>query len=43
MGAGIEGLKQGEEFAHSFNVKQINCIDANLMKVTQDTEALENK
>ena len=32
--------KQGEEFAHSFNVKQIKCM---LTKVTQDMEALENK
>ena len=36
-------LKQGEEFAHSFSVKQINCIEANLMNVMQDMEALENK
>ena len=35
-------LKQGEEFAHSFNVKQIKCIEAKLTKVTQDMEALEN-
>ena len=35
-------LKQGEEFAHSFNVKQIKCI-AKLTKVTQDMEVLENK
>jgi len=35
-------LKQGEEFAHSFNVKQIKCIEAKLTKVTQDTEVLEN-
>jgi len=36
-------LKQGEEFAHSFNVKQIKCTEAKLTKVTQDMEALENK
>ena len=36
-------LKQGEEFAHSFNVKQIKCIEAKLTKATQDMEALENK
>ena len=36
-------LKQGEEFAHSFNVKQIKCREAKLTKVTQDMEALENK
>ena len=36
-------LKQGEEFAHSFNVKQIKCMEAKLMKVTQNMEALENK
>ena len=35
-------LKQGEEFAHSLNVKQIKCIEDKLMKVTQDMEALEN-
>ena len=35
-------LKQGEEFAHSFNVKQIECIEAKLTKVTRDMEALEN-
>ena len=36
-------LKQGEEFAHSFNIKQVECIEAKLTKVTQDMEALENK
>jgi len=36
-------LKQGEEFAHSFRVKHIRCIEAKLTKVTQDMEALENK
>ena len=36
-------LKQGEEFAHSFNVKQIECIEAKLAKATQDMEAIENK
>ena len=36
-------LKQGEETAHSFNVKQIKCTEAKLTKVTQDMEALENK
>ena len=29
--------------AHSFNVKQIKCIEAKLTKVTQDMEALKNK
>ena len=28
---------------YSFNIKQIECIDAELIKVTQDMEALENK
>ena len=36
-------LKQGEEFAHSFNLKQIECIEAKLTKFKQDMEALENK
>ena len=36
-------LKQGNEFAHSFNVKQIEFIEAKLTKVTQDMEAIENK
>jgi len=36
-------LKQGEEFAHSFNVKQIRYIEAELTKVRQDMEALEDK
>lgn len=36
-------LKQGEEFALSFNVKEIECIEVKLTKVTQDMEALENK
>ena len=36
-------LKQGDEFADSFNVKQTECIEAKLTKVTQDIEALENK
>jgi len=36
-------LKQGEECAHSLNVKQIKCIEAKLTKVTQDIEALVNK
>ena len=36
-------LKQGKESAHSFHVKQINCIETKLMKVTQDMEALENR
>ena len=31
-------LKQGEEFAHSFNVKQIEYIEAKLTKVTQGME-----
>ncbi|CAH3196993.1 unnamed protein product [Porites evermanni] len=34
-------LKQGEEFAHDFNVKQIKCVEAKVQKVTQDTETLE--
>ena len=33
-------LKQGEEFAH-FNVEQIKCIEAKLLKVKQDMEMLE--
>ena len=37
----VLAFKQGEEFAHSFNVKQIKCIEAKLTKVTQDM-ALEN-
>jgi len=36
-------LKQGEEFAHSFHVKQIKCTEAKLTKVTQDIDALVNK
>ena len=36
-------LKHGEEFAHSFNVKQIECIEAKMTKVTQDMEALGNE
>ena len=36
-------LKQGEEFALSFNVKEIECIEVKLTKVKQDMEALENK
>lgn len=31
-------LKQGEEFAHSFNVKQIEYIEAKLTKVTHEME-----
>lgn len=34
-------LKQGEEFAHDFNVEQIKCIEAKLLKVKQDMEMLE--
>ena len=34
-------LKQGEEFAHDFSVKQINCVEAKVQKVTRDTETLE--
>ena len=34
-------LKQGEEFAHNFNVKQIKCVKAKVQKVTRDTETLE--
>ena len=36
-------LKQGEEFAHSFNVKQLKCIEPKLTKVTQDYQVIENK
>ena len=37
-------LKQREEFAHNFNVEQIKSIEANLLKVKQDVETLdENK
>ena len=35
-------LKVGRRI-YSFNVKQIECIDDKLIKVTQDMEALENK
>ena len=34
-------LKQGEEFAHDFNVKQIKCVEAKVQEVTRDTETLE--
>ena len=34
-------LKQGEEFAHDFNVKQIKCVKAKVQNVTWDTETLE--
>ena len=34
-------LKQGEEFAHDFNVKQIKCVAAKVQKVTRHTETLE--
>ena len=34
-------LKQGKEFAHDFNVKQIKCVEAKVQKVTRDTETLE--
>ena len=34
-------LKQGEEFAHDFNVRQIKCVEAKVQKVTRDTETLE--
>ena len=34
-------LKQGKEFAHDFNVEQIKCIEAKLLKVKQDMEMLE--
>ena len=34
-------LKQGEEFTHDFNVEQIKCIEAKLLKVKQDMEMLE--
>lgn len=36
-------LKQGENFAPRFKVKQIKCIEAKLTKVTQNMEALENR
>ena len=36
-------LKQDEEFANSFNIKLIECMEARLTKVMQDMEALENK
>jgi len=32
-------LKQGEEFAHDFNVEQIKCIEAKLLKVKQDMKS----
>ena len=35
--------KQGEEFAHDFNVKQIKCVEAKAQKVTRDTETLEER
>ena len=35
-------LKQGEKLSHSFNVKEIRCIEAKLTWDTQDMEALEN-
>ena len=34
-------LKQGEEFVHDFNVKQIKCAEAKVQKVMRDTETLE--
>ena len=34
-------LKQGEEFAHNFIVKQIKCVEAKVQKVTRDTGTLE--
>ena len=34
-------LKQGEEFAHDFNVEQIKSIEAKLLKVKQEVETLE--
>ena len=34
-------LKQGEEFAHNFNVEKIKSIEAKLRKVKQDVETLE--
>jgi len=37
-------LKQGEEFAHDFNVEQIKFVEAKLLKIKQDMEMLgENK
>ena len=34
-------LKQGEEFAHDFNVEQFQSIEAKLLKVKQEVETLE--
>ena len=34
-------LKQGEKFAHDFNVKQIKCVEAKVQKVTRNTKTLE--
>ena len=34
-------LKQGDEFAHGFNVEQIKCVEAKVQKATRDTETLE--
>jgi len=34
-------LKQGKEFAHAFNVEQIMCVEAKVLKVTRDMETLE--
>ena len=36
-------LKQGENFVHSLNVKQIKCVEAKLTKVSQDIETPEHK
>ena len=36
-------LKQGENFFHSLNVKQIKCVEAKLTEVRENKEALENK
>ena len=36
-------LKEGENFVHSLNAKQIKYVEATLTKFRQDMEALENK
>ena len=39
---GFAQLKQSEKLSHSFNVKEIRCIEAKSSWGTQDMEALEN-
>ena len=34
---------RAQRICHSFNVKQIKCMETMLMKVTQDMKALENR